>query len=406
MKLSICMIVKDEEANLERCLDSFAPLIYWKDDETLEPLTELIIVDTGSTDRTVQVAKKHTDNVYTKIFDPWDFSAARNYSFAKAKGEWILYLDADESLAQDHWRSLYNLKDAVLNPNYLEYRVGFVWIDNFPDKKNLKLKKPFRQARLFNTSLIDGNLEFTEKVHNKLKDNSGPYIKLDIRFDHYGYMFKDNEKLIKQKAERSLPLLLEAHEKDPHDTHALNHLCKTYQPLGERNKVIEFGEKWLVEMKKVKAEGKYHRGWEGYLETFILLAEAYVLNDDEKNISRIEKEAAEFSVVDDLLFLLWAYWVNKDQKRAVEYAEIMIEAFKKQVDEDDFYKTLRTSDMEFNIARVFNWISAYYYKQGDLYKSGKYLNEGIYANQGRLMLRWDIYNYEDDRDMNIWTKNN
>ncbi|MFA7218076.1 MAG: glycosyltransferase, partial [Dehalococcoidales bacterium] len=65
-KLSICMIAKNEEGNLQRCLDSLLPIINMKDDKTLEPLTELIVVDTGSTDRTVNVARKFTDKVYEK----------------------------------------------------------------------------------------------------------------------------------------------------------------------------------------------------------------------------------------------------------------------------------------------------------------------------------------------------
>ena len=99
-RLSICMIVKDEESNLQRCLDSFLPIINMKDDETLQPLVELIIVDTGSTDRTVNVAKKYTDKVFVKEFIPWNFSDARNYGIAKATGDWIMIVDADEELTQ------------------------------------------------------------------------------------------------------------------------------------------------------------------------------------------------------------------------------------------------------------------------------------------------------------------
>ena len=78
-KLSICMIVKNEEANLQRCLDSFLPIIQMKDDKTLKPLTELIILDTGSTDRTINIAKKFTDKVYKK-----NLSWTSHYKFASS----------------------------------------------------------------------------------------------------------------------------------------------------------------------------------------------------------------------------------------------------------------------------------------------------------------------------------
>jgi len=100
-KLSICMIVKNEEANLQRCLDSFLPIIQMKDDKTIKPLTELVIVDTGSTDRTINIAKKFTDKVYKKEFIPWDFSKARNYGIRKATGDKIMYMDADEELRHE-----------------------------------------------------------------------------------------------------------------------------------------------------------------------------------------------------------------------------------------------------------------------------------------------------------------
>ena len=71
-KLTISMIVKNEEENLERCLDSFMPII-------IEPWCELVIVDTGSTDRTVEIAEKHLAKVYRKEFVPWNFSEAMNW---------------------------------------------------------------------------------------------------------------------------------------------------------------------------------------------------------------------------------------------------------------------------------------------------------------------------------------
>lgn len=91
--ISLCMIVKNEEAVLERCLSSVADL-----------MDEIVIVDTGSTDRTKEIAAKYTDKLYDF---PWtdDFSAARNFSFSKAAMEYIYAADADEVLdAKNHER--------------------------------------------------------------------------------------------------------------------------------------------------------------------------------------------------------------------------------------------------------------------------------------------------------------
>ena len=84
--ISLCMIVRDEEAVLARCLDSVRELV-----------DEIVIADTGSTDRTKEIAERYTDRIYDF---PWrdDFAAARNFAFSKATMDYILWLDADDVL--------------------------------------------------------------------------------------------------------------------------------------------------------------------------------------------------------------------------------------------------------------------------------------------------------------------
>lgn len=86
--ISLCMIVKNEEMHIGRCLDSVAELV-----------EEIIIVDTGSTDRTVEIVSKYTEKVYSY---PWkdDFSDARNYSFSKASMDYCMWMDADDILEE------------------------------------------------------------------------------------------------------------------------------------------------------------------------------------------------------------------------------------------------------------------------------------------------------------------
>ena len=85
--LSLCMIVKNEQPVLARCLDSVRGLA-----------DELIVVDTGSTDQTAQVAARYGARILTFDFGVVDFAAARNHALAHATGRWILVLDADERL--------------------------------------------------------------------------------------------------------------------------------------------------------------------------------------------------------------------------------------------------------------------------------------------------------------------
>ncbi len=100
--VSLCMIVKNEEKVLARCLDSIADL-----------MDEIIIVDTGSTDRTKEIAKEYTDKIYDF---QWinDFSAARNFAASKASMEYIYTADADEMLDEENRRRFWDLKQVLL----------------------------------------------------------------------------------------------------------------------------------------------------------------------------------------------------------------------------------------------------------------------------------------------------
>lgn len=114
--ISLCMIVKNEEKTLEKCLESVKGIV-----------DEVIIIDTGSTDLTKKIARKFTD----KIFDfSWvnDFSAARNYAFEKASQEYILWLDADDIFLTDDRVKLKELKqslDPAVDAVMMKYNTGF-----------------------------------------------------------------------------------------------------------------------------------------------------------------------------------------------------------------------------------------------------------------------------------------
>ena len=100
--ISLCMIVKNEEQVLSRCLDSVADL-----------MDEIIIVDTGSTDRTKEVAARYTDQIYDFAWTG-NFAEARNYAASKATGDYIYTADADEYLEPEELQKLLQLKKVLL----------------------------------------------------------------------------------------------------------------------------------------------------------------------------------------------------------------------------------------------------------------------------------------------------
>jgi glycosyltransferase involved in cell wall biosynthesis len=135
--ISACLIVKNEEEVLARCLDSLTSIV-----------DEIIIIDTGSKDRTKEISKTYTD----KIFDfTWidDFAAARNYSFSKATMDYIYVADADEVIDEVNRTRLLELKRAMLTEieivqmkyvNQLQYNTTY----NFDIEYRPKLYKRLR----------------------------------------------------------------------------------------------------------------------------------------------------------------------------------------------------------------------------------------------------------------------
>ena len=136
--ISLCMIVKNEEAVLSRCLDSIVDL-----------MDEIIIVDTGSTDRTKKIAAKYTDKIYDFAWNS-DFSAARNFSFSKASMDYIYVADADEVLDTPNHQKFSLLKRALL-PEIEIVQMKYVTkneyntVLNFSDECRPKLFKRLRE---------------------------------------------------------------------------------------------------------------------------------------------------------------------------------------------------------------------------------------------------------------------
>ncbi|NGQ95840.1 glycosyltransferase [Brevibacillus sp. SYP-B805] len=161
--ISLCMIVKNEEEVLARCLDTVKDLV-----------DEINIVDTGSTDRTVEIAKQYTDRVF---FFPWtgNFAEARNKSFEYATKEYILYLDADDVLLEEDQIKLQQLKktlDPSVDSVSMYYNAG---TDEFG---NVTLR--YRRNRLVKR---EKNFRWYGDVHQYLSV-SGKIINADIAVTH------------------------------------------------------------------------------------------------------------------------------------------------------------------------------------------------------------------------------
>src|SRR3989344_295540 len=136
--LSLCMITKNEEQFLEQCLNSVKELV-----------DEIIIVDTGSTDKTKEIASKFTDKIYDFQWCD-DFSAARNESLKYATQDWILVLDADEVISKEDYQKIKELIQPEIQPEASAYtliqRNYFQSEDNFGKSTNLNTRLNIKAA--------------------------------------------------------------------------------------------------------------------------------------------------------------------------------------------------------------------------------------------------------------------
>lgn len=140
ISISLCMIVKNEEKVLARCIDSLKDL-----------MDEIIIVDTGSTDNTKAIASRYTDKIYDFKWNE-DFSTARNFSFSKAVSDYIYVADADEVLDDVNYKRFSQLKNVLL-PEIEIVQMNYLTSSEFNTVYNYQKEyrpKLFKRVRSFN----------------------------------------------------------------------------------------------------------------------------------------------------------------------------------------------------------------------------------------------------------------
>lgn len=234
--ISLCMIVKNEVNVLEKCIASVQ--------NTLKnTVNEMIVVDTGSTDGTRELAEKLGCTVYD--FE-WvnDFSKARNFSISKAKNDWILHLDADEYIISADEQEL-----KVLCTKKYENTRGFIKLDNI-DTSGVVVSAS-RLARIFNRRIY----EFKNSIHETIVPKRPCDIQnynLKMVVEHTGYQEEVYEE--KDKVERNKVMILEYLNQNPDDLYMLGQLAIMYKAEGNSEKALETFEKVVFNQNCVNEE--------------------------------------------------------------------------------------------------------------------------------------------------------
>jgi tetratricopeptide (TPR) repeat protein len=164
--IALCMIVKNEEEQLPRCLASAKPLV-----------DEMIVIDTGSTDRTVEIAKSFGASVHHHAWEG-DFSKARNISMGYADADWIFILDADEELES---RDVPFIRSTIEST---EFKAISVSVYNYSAQKRMYTSF-LPSVRLFRRDL---GAYYEGIVHNQLRfPGEDGVLRIAARINHYGY---------------------------------------------------------------------------------------------------------------------------------------------------------------------------------------------------------------------------
>ena len=224
--VSICMIVKNEQRCLERCLKSLTPL-------RKQIPCEVIITDTGSTDNTLEIAKKYADKI---LHFEWcnDFSAARNVGMEQAKGEWILVLDADEELAEDvsHLVSFFKSEERH------QYMGAFLTKMNCFNAEICSQCESLREYTGITSSFLDYRLfradlkpRYAGIIHEYVPYRE-PVYTFGLTLYHDGYAYEDKEKR-KEKGLRNASLLEKQLKSNLRDLRVIVHTMREREVIKE-----------------------------------------------------------------------------------------------------------------------------------------------------------------------------
>lgn len=220
--LSVVMIARNSEHYLPLVLRSLKGVA-----------DEIVLVDTGSTDTTPEIARNHD----CRIFEfPWtnDFAAAKNYGIDQARFSWILNVDTDEVLYDKKAKAI--LEAALRDDSAPAY---IVWLDNLFDSGKMESVKGLRLFR------NDRRIRFANPVHESIGEslyaNWPEYVPpvLDIHFRHYGYLSRN----ARGKHERNIAMMRRWTASEPDNIFANYKLGTTLREAGLRDEALRYLEK-------------------------------------------------------------------------------------------------------------------------------------------------------------------
>lgn len=218
LPVSVCMIAKNEDNHIEECLKRLRPCRF-----------EIIVVDTGSVDRTVEVAHKYADKVFHFAWCD-NFSSARNFSIQQASNDWVLIIDCDEYLENVN---LANLEEAL---SHNKDSVGMIMRNNPYTVQGSRSIMSERIGRLFNRKYC----HYEGSVHEQVRTLDGKEpetFQIPLTFYHEGYVAESDKRM---RATRNLEMLLHDLEEKGPSPYIYFQLGQNYISLNDMEKAAHY----------------------------------------------------------------------------------------------------------------------------------------------------------------------
>lgn len=227
MRISACVIVKNEEKNLPRWLENMKQFA-----------DEMIVVDTGSEDRTAELARAAGARVYDF---PWndDFAAAKNYAIKQAKGDWITFLDADEAFSPETVGRVRPLLKRIDREN--KKIVGVICkLINFDEDRDYRIINAIFQLRIFRNS---PKIRYMGAIHERIVDRDAAkhlnFSTTDLVIHHTGY----SSNRVTEKFRRNLAMLQAKEEQEGESEMDAFYFSECYIGLGEYDKALPYAQR-------------------------------------------------------------------------------------------------------------------------------------------------------------------
>ena len=228
LKITACAIVKNEERNLPRWLECVKSLA-----------NEIVVVDTGSTDRTVELAESAGARVYSFAWRQ-DFSAAKNFALQKAKGDWIVFLDADEYFRDE---DIPKVKAHIKAFDKEAHTAGFICpLVNIDTDRGGAI---MFESIIFRVFRRHPDLRYHGAIHEMLETRNDKWRVAsvdDVRIWHTGY----STGLLRRKMNRNLELLLKERERRGELWSDAYYFADCYHGMGRYEEAIEWAKKAIA----------------------------------------------------------------------------------------------------------------------------------------------------------------